>query len=360
MNNLLSFTGVLNGILYIFIAILVLLLMVLIHELGHYTAGKILGFKINEFAIGFGKPIFSKTKKNGEVVSLRWFPLGGFCAFEGENEDSDNKDAFNNQKPWKRLIVLFAGVFFNFLSAVIFSLILLVSYGYDIPQISEVVANAGNDNVSILQQGDVIYEVNGTKIDFVYDNSLNTLIAEYTSTSEFENMEEKTIELGIKRDGEKQVVDAKLIEYEVDGNIEYKLFIQVKGYVYTFGEALGECWTFTFRWAWKVLIIFGQLITGQIPLTQIGGPVTTVTMIANYTQQNFANFVLLLPLIAINLAVFNLLPIPALDGAHMLFVFIEWIRKKPINRQLENKIHTIGLYVLFGFVILVDIIHFLG
>ncbi|MDD4350707.1 MAG: site-2 protease family protein, partial [Clostridia bacterium] len=89
-------------------------------------------------------------------------------------------------------------------------------------------------------------------------------------------------------------------------------------------------------------------------------PVTTVTMIANYTQQNFANFVLLLPLIAINLAVFNLLPIPALDGAHMLFVFIEWIRKKPINRQLENKIHTIGLYVLFGFVILVDIIHFLG
>ena len=102
--------------------------MVLIHELGHYVAGKILKFKINEFSIGFGKAIFSKTKKSGEKFSLRIFPLGGYCAFEGENEDgTDNPQAFNNQKPWKRLIVLFMGAFFNFLSAIIFSFILPVN-----------------------------------------------------------------------------------------------------------------------------------------------------------------------------------------------------------------------------------------
>ena len=131
-NMLLSISGILSTVLYIGLAIVVLLFMIMIHELGHYTAGKLLKFKINEFAIGFGKPIFSKTKANGEKFSLRLIPLGGFCAFEGEDEDKpDNPEAFNSQKPWKRLIVLFMGAFFNFLSAIIFSIIFLMSFGYN-------------------------------------------------------------------------------------------------------------------------------------------------------------------------------------------------------------------------------------
>ena len=113
----LSFLGssVFSTILYILLAIFVLLLMILIHETGHYVAGRILKFKINEFSIGFGKAIFSRTNKRGEKFSIRIFPLGGYCAFEGENENGNpNPDAFNNQKPWKRMIVLFSGAFFNF------------------------------------------------------------------------------------------------------------------------------------------------------------------------------------------------------------------------------------------------------
>ena len=138
MSTILSFNSTMTYIGYICVAILVLLLMVTIHELGHYVAGKILKFKINEFSIGFGPKIFQKTKKNGEKISLRAFPLGGYCAFEGETENSENPDAFNKQKPWKRLIVLFSGAFFNLLSAIIFSFILLVSVGYDYAQVKAV------------------------------------------------------------------------------------------------------------------------------------------------------------------------------------------------------------------------------
>ena len=120
----LTFSGVLSFVFYVFIAILILLAMVTIHEFGHFIAGRKLGFKINEFSVGFGKVLFQRTTKDGILVSLRLIPLGGYCAFDGEDSDVDSPTAFNNQKPWKRLIVLFNGAFFNFLSAVLFSFIL--------------------------------------------------------------------------------------------------------------------------------------------------------------------------------------------------------------------------------------------
>jgi len=139
ISTLLSASSVFKYIGYITIAILVLLFMVLIHELGHYIAGKILKFKINEFSVGFGPKIFQKKNKSGELISLRAFPLGGYCAFEGETEENkDNPQAFNNQKPWKRLIVLFSGAFFNFLSGIIFSFILLISSGYDLVEVKTI------------------------------------------------------------------------------------------------------------------------------------------------------------------------------------------------------------------------------
>ena len=131
-NLLLSVSSIATSILYILLAIVVLLFMIMIYELGHYTAGNLLKFKINEFSIGFGKAIYSKTKKNGEKFSIRIFPLGGYCAFEGEDEDKPGEvGAFNSQKPWKRLIVLFMGAFFNFLSAIIFAVIFLMAFGYN-------------------------------------------------------------------------------------------------------------------------------------------------------------------------------------------------------------------------------------
>lgn len=430
-NMLLSISGILSTVLYIGLAIVVLLFMIMIHELGHYTAGKLLKFKINEFAIGFGKPIFSKTKANGEKFSLRLIPLGGFCAFEGEDEDKpDNPEAFNSQKPWKRLIVLFMGAFFNFLSAIIFSIIFLMSFGYnDKVQVKQVdvPAYVQEQNLDWFKKNDIICAVDGVETNFVYDNFFVTMIADYEAETPFDvtvirdgkevvlkNIQKSWFNVKTEGAGANALyaldgkncnymvkVDASTGRYQVyhknkpdrtftaDENalatVEYtstdgakvketfyvsenasgeitvstlKIGVITQNYRYGFFEALGEGFAFSFKWAWKILMILGQLVTGQLSITNMGGTVTTVVTIAQVTQTNIASLLLLIPLISINLAVFNLLPFPALDGARMVFVFIEWIRKKPINRNVEGTIHFIGLIVLLAFVVLVDILHF--
>lgn len=375
MNYILSIGSTLSYVWYVLIAIFALLLMVMIHEFGHYIAGKILGFKINEFSVGFGPKIFQKKKKNGELFSLRVIPLGGYCAFDGEDENSNSPTAFNNQKPWKRLIVLFSGAFFNFLSAIIFSYILLVSFGYEDVSVKTISNTSFQyQEVNHLEEGDRIYGINGVEFDFVHDEYFNGLLTDYVSNNlDFEEdswtsngVLYSTVPLNVERDGKNLVVNGVLQQQIQDGE-EVWSFASVDGndfeietYRYGFIEAIGESFDFSFRWVHKIFIILGDLFTGQLSIKSLGGPVTTIKVMAESTQQSFSYLFILLPVIAVNLAVFNLLPIPALDGARMVFVLIEWIRRKPINRNVEAYIHGFGLLALFGFVILVDIIQFLA
>ncbi len=361
---LFSFAGTLSTIGYILLAVMVLLLMVMIHELGHYTAGKLLKFKINEFSVGFGKAIFSKTNKSGEKISLRIFPLGGYCAFDGEDEEKDasSPTAFNNQKPWKRLIVLFMGAFFNFLSGVLFSVIFLMSFGYvDVVQVAKVYSAptpteytliTGKENYDWLKVGDVIYKVNDENTSIIKDRYFTNMV---------ENFEENELfTVTVKRNGKMRDIVMYRRLLPVEGEDEPALMIGANFGWYKFGffEALGRAFKFTFDWAIKVLVILWQLLTGGLAITNLGGPVTTVTTIAEATSINFANLLLLLPVISANLAIFNLLPFPALDGARMVFVLIEMIFRKPVSRKVEGIIHTAGLIILMGFVIIVDILHF--
>ena len=375
MNYILSIGSALSYVWYVLIAIFALLLMVMIHEFGHYIAGKILGFKINEFSVGFGPKIFQKKKKNGELFSLRVIPLGGYCAFDGEDENSNNPTAFNNQKPWKKLIVLFSGAFFNFLSAIIFSYILLVSFGYEDVSVKTISNTSFQyQEVNHLEEGDRIYGINGVEFDFVHDEYFNGLLTDYVSNNlDFEEdswtsngVLYSTVPLNVERDGKNLVVNGVLQQQIQDGE-EVWSFASVDGndfeietYRYGFIEAIGESFDFSFRWVHKIFIILGDLFTGQLSIKSLGGPVTTIKVMAESTQQSFSYLFILLPVIAVNLAVFNLLPIPSLDGARMVFVLIEWIRRKPINRNVEAYIHGFGLLALFGFVILVDIIQFLA
>ena len=386
MYNFLSVSSVFGYIGYILLAIVVLLLMVLIHEFGHYTAGKILKFDITEFSVGFGPKLLQKKRKNGELFTLRLIPLGGYCAFAGENEDgTDNPKAFNNQKPWKRLIVLFFGAFFNFLSAIIFSVVALMACGYEKLQVKQI--DATSINYTYLQQNDVIYGIEGQKFDFVKDNMFDSLVTSYGKnnyktyqgsdiTAEYSFVDgDKTyymvpceMDYMIKRDKQKLTQTGRInVVYNQEGKMQgwsmYATYdstgdITIGYYKSTFGEALVEAVPFTCRWAWKVLIIFGQLLTGRMSITALGGPVTTIKSMATMTMQSFNFLFLLLPLIAVNLAVFNLLPIPALDGFQMIFVIVEWIRKKPVKREVINVINNIGLIVLFAFVIIVDVLQF--
>lgn len=435
--------------MYIIFAILILLFMVLIHELGHYIFGTILGFKINEFAVGFGPAIFKKTRKNGQVISLRVLPLGGFCAFDGEDDNSTDPRAFNNMPAYKRLIVLFGGVFFNFLSAIIFSFILLVSVGYEIPAVKN------SDNLSNIPAGSSIRYVAGEKIDFVYDNSYSKLVLNAIKNNNFEeviidgtnyakisieykesgklkdgfilyseevrinsisdyyakltnlrqnniilsvNNQEITFENNFNKILTDYIENNEFTSEEIEnmqsnvqityldnaGNektgvlpllydknsekfyladkisvgVYYETDCSIGAYRFGFFEGLIESVPFTLRWAQKILIVLGGLFTGDVPLSSLGGTVTTITTIADYSSQDLTFILVLLPMIAINLAVFNILPIPALDGARMVFVLIEMIRRKPINKNVEGTIHAVGLILLFGFVIVIDILHF--
>lgn len=382
-------------ILYILLAIVILLFMVLIHEFGHYCIGRMLHFKITEFSVGFGKAIFQKTNKRGEKISLRIFPLGGYCAFAGEDEENvDDKEAFSNQAPWKRILVFLAGVTFNFVTAVIFSLILLCTLGYDIPQVTqydplashiqgEVYHYNPSASLDALQEGDVIFAIDGQKIDFAFGKNFNTIIQEeqaeviswvrensnedgvLNSDAKFEEF--PTMTFTIRRDGQMQDVEVAVFQIQQYGTDEdgnqivetaYSFGISAKAYVHTFWEALDRCIPFAFGLAWVVLKSLWLLLTFQLGIDAIGGPITTIATMATVTQMNAGNLLLLIPLISANLAVFNLLPIPALDGSHVLFTLIEWIRGKPINRRVENIIHFVGLAILFGLVILIDILHF--
>ena len=357
-----DFMSVMTTILYIGIAILVLLLMITIHELGHYTFGKIFHFKINEFAIGFGKAIFQKKLKSGELFSIRIFPLGGYCAFAGEDEEDKDPGAFNNQKPWKRLIVQFGGVLFNFLSAIIFAFILLVSFGYDIPRVDSVgdyyIQQAQESGHDILESGDVIRQVNGVNVDYVTGNSFVTMVAQYEIGDNF------TLTVDRNINGTMQSVTLNVTKYADPNNAENTSGVlgvtKTSAYTYNFIEALIKCVPLTLAMAWQVLVFLFMLITGQVGIHDIGGPITTISTIAEYSQINIANLFVFLPFIAVNLAVFNFLPFPALDGARMVFTTIEWVRKKPVNRNVEGMIHFVGLCILLAFVVIVDIVHFIS
>lgn len=374
--------------LYILLGIVILLLMVVIHEFGHYIAGKILKFKIDEFSVGFGPKLLQKKKKNGEAFTLRLIPLGGYCAFAGEDnadgttlgkngdkktevfqeiegtQQSENSAPaqsakrdyllFDEQKPWKRIIVFIAGPLFNFLSAIIFSFIFILAIGFAQPTVEYVFSSPDGGVYNPLIKGDVIIAVNDKEINVLNSysdligkpelgNSLTLTVLRNGKEVRLENVKVQHVE-SVDKDGNPIVYDG--LGYQ---SVSYYKRVGV-------GTSLIYSVPMTLKFSWMILGTFGQLITGKIALTSLTGPVGTVNAFADVAMQNWRNILIWLPLIASNLAIFNILPIPALDGSKVVFTTIEWIRGKPVNKKVENIIHFAGLILLFAFVILVDLI----
>ena len=336
---------------YVLLAVLVLMLMVTIHEAGHYAAGKLLGFGITEFSVGFGPKLLSRKLKSGEEVTLRALPLGGYCAFVGEDDASDADAlesapsggvAFAAQKPWKRIVVLLAGPLFNLFSAFVFSFIYILAVGYAVPVITNVVSEGGA-YVAGLREGDIIVAVDGKDITF-----LHSAAEAFSDTG-------TTAILTVERGNERHDIRA---EKFTDDNGEYVFGFAAVNEFRSVGvlDAAAYSFPYTFELSWAILRSFGALISGGVSISDVTGPVGTVATIATYVQEDPRYFLLFLPLIASNLAIFNLLPFPALDGARVVFAAIEWIRGKPINKKAETAIHTAGIVILLTAVIVIDII----
>ena len=361
--------------LYILLAILVLLFMITVHELGHYLSGKLLGFKINEFAIGMGPAIFSRNLKNGEKFSIRVLPLGGYCAFEGEDEDKDTQGSFNSQKPWKRIIVLISGAFMNFLVAMLIIINVFLFAGMYFPKVSTLLPDYGSPEqiTSPLQAGDILLEINGR--DMYLATDMSTALASISEAEKFDVKVVRNGEIIVIKDMVKRAYSAYqtdengnfvkdeegnyILARDEEGNLieSYGLGI-LQGYdSYRFGffETLGRSFVYAFRMAGVILGALGQLITGGLGLKDVGGPITTITQVAEFARSGLRDFLDIVAMIGVNLAVFNLLPIPALDGSRVVFTAIEWIRGKPINRKVEAIINFVGLILLLGFVIVADV-----
>ena len=430
-------------VVYILLAIIVLLVLIMVHEFGHYVAGKILGFKINEFSIGFGPAIFKREKKDGELFAVRAFPLGGYCAFEGEDEEGNEAEgSFNKMPAWKRLIVLVSGVTFNFLFGVLFAAIFLMYNGFATVQITSV-ANQVNKIPILFEKGDIVVAVDGKTVEAY--RSFNDLIGAYKEGDEFvvtvdrdgtvqdikvvkqkldpfyfvsnqsyfngktfvydsasssyaaisvEEFSDKVIAIQTAgatagengrydellnaylstvytdNTGSKTYADEEfswlvsgdethmpVITYAAGGTSIGIIQAQVKG-EYGFFESIGKAFPYSFYLCDLILDALVGLFTGATPLAEMGGTITAVGQIAEISQMSFAHFLLLIPLLSMNLAVFNILPFPSLDGARSLFVLWEWITKKPVSRKVEGLIHTIGLFILLGLVVFLDIYHF--
>lgn len=350
------------------LAVLILLAMITIHEFGHYIAGKLFKFKINEFAIGFGPALFKKHKKNGELFSIRAIPLGGYCAFEGEDKEVENPNAFNNKKPWQRIIVLFAGAFMNYLFAVLLLIITFCSFGQTKLYVGETVyTESAIVQPFTLQKGDILLKC-GNKTLFMVQDLMDAIenkkagekitLTLSRQTDAGRKIIKQEIEL-LKDTAFQNVTDVNLlweslgIAKTVDGG--YSIYsTSYKGY--TFFENIGNSFLYSFQLAGSVFKVLGQLLTGHLSLTAVGGPITTIKLTSQIATRGVQQFLEISAYIGVNLAVFNLLPIPALDGSRIVFTLIEWIRKKPLNRKVEAILHTVGLIALLGFAVLVDIL----
>ncbi|MCM1438595.1 MAG: site-2 protease family protein [Roseburia sp.] len=362
-------SGVGGTVLSVLLAILILLAMICVHEFGHFIAGRILGFKINEFAVGFGPKIFKRRgKKHGTLFSVRAFPLGGFCAFQGEDGEEADSDSFNSKKPWKRIIVLVSGALFNYLLALLLIIVGFFSFGQPCYKMGAIVESETYAAEYSLREGDVILGVQGKAVYFATD-----LIFALKGKSEGDG-----VTFDIMRGGNRQSAEVVLRAdcdfnnsseisklwralgsdtYQgADGNLYWSVTAQ--NCRFSFFTTIGRSFAYSFKTMGTIFRVLGELLTGSLGLSAMGGPVTTIRQTGEIAVQGLQSFLQVAAYIGVNLAVFNLLPIPALDGSKVIFCLIEWIFKKPVPRKVEAVIHAIGFVLILGFAVLVDIMQF--
>lgn len=348
-----SFINILSWVGYALIAVLILLIMITVHEFGHYVAAKMLHFKVLEFSIGFGKSIFTKIRKSGEKFSLRVIPFGGYCSFPSEEEEG----SFDKEKPWKRIVVLSMGAIFNFLFALLIIIIMFFSFGQTLPKVEKVFDSKDIvDSQYVLQEGDLIVSINDKTI--YMHNDLTKALKDV-------NLNE-LVDVKLIRDGEElsQKVLIRKYIYEDENNekidkIGLGILRSSGTYRFSFFSTLGRSFVYVFKLALLLIITLGEVFVGIIGLNELGGPVTTIVETTKIVSYGFIAVLQITALIGVNLAVFNLLPIPSLDGSQIVFTLIEMIKGKPIDKKLQNVINGLGFLAIIIFVIIVDILHFM-
>lgn len=343
--------NILMIILLIIIGILLFGFVIFFHEFGHFFTAKLCGIRVNEFAVGMGPKLIG-FKRGETQYSLRLLPIGGYCAMEGEDEDSDDKRAFGNKPVWKRMIVIVAGGIMNILLGFILMFIILMQQDtFATPEIAGFANNSALQAVGI-QEGDVISKVDGYAIYSDRDLSFALALADPDS-----------VDIEVKRGGEKVAFNNVQMQSTTneDGKKTVSLDFYVVGEKRTLGATIYRSVTDTFSMARMVIESLKGIITGRFSLNDIAGPVGTAQVISEAAsaglEQGFGiavlNIVMMIVLITVNLGIVNLLPIPALDGGRLLFLLFELIFRKPVPAKYEGYVHTAGFVLLIGLMVVV-------
>lgn len=340
--------------MYIIIAIIIFGILIAIHEFGHFTAAKLCGVKVEEFAIGMGPALFKKQK--GETVyALRILPIGGFCAMAGEDEESDDPRAFTNQGFWKKFVILCAGSFMNLVLGIVLILIMYAgAQAFVMPTIDHFMDGCPYEGAEAMQAGDTFYSIDGQRIYLVSD------------VSSFLMRGDGVYDIVMLRDGEK--VELKDFALTTKTYAEYANEGPKYGFVFgyteaTFGTKLEYTWNTTLEFSRLVWLGLGDLINGKVGLKDMSGPVGIVDMMNEVGQQAESakaaadNLLYISAFIAVNLAIMNMLPIPALDGGRVFLmivtVIIEAVSRKKLDPKYEGYIHLGGMVLLLGLMALV-------
>lgn len=317
-------------------SIFVFLLVILLHELGHFTVAKMVGIRVNEFAIGMGPKVLQTTK--GETqYTLRLLPIGGYVKMEGEDENSDDPRGFGKASPLARIAVVIAGAIMNFVLAVIVLSIVSFNTGTPTTIIEEAILDSPAYESGI-ESGDNIIGING--IETKTWNDISDTIGKSNP--------DDALEIEIIRNGENINISVKpTIEDDrtIIGIIpQYeKSFVNgIKGGFETTGMFIKLMFEFV-----------GSIFKGQVSVNDLSGPVGVITAVGEQAKFGINNLLLILGFISVNLGFFNLLPIPALDGSRIIFLLIELVRGKPIDPDKENFIHMIGFVLLITLMLVV-------
>lgn len=333
-------------------AILLFSLIIFVHELGHFVAAKLCGVRVNEFAMFMG-PALVKWKRGETQYSIRCIPIGGYCAMEGEDEDTDDPRSFLKASWWKRLIILVAGSFMNLvIGMLLVGIVLSCQPKYASTQLETVESWSMLSGENGLRAGDEILEVNGKKIRIYEDFLLTTML-----------LPDGQYDVTVRRDGEELTLqNVPMIRQTVtdeDGS-ESKLYGISFGLKDTTAASVAKQILPVTGYNIRIVIVsLKMLLTGQASVTDLGGPVQIVKIMSDTASQASSfgyallNLVNIGALIAINLAVMNMLPIPALDGGRcaglLVTTAIEKISKKKINPKYEGYIHGAFMVLLLGF-----------
>ena len=332
--------------LQIILAILAFGMLVIVHEFGHFITAKRGGVQVNEFWIGMG-PTLLKKEHNGTLYCLKLLPFGGACVMEGEDEDSESEHAFGKASLPRRMLIVAAGALMNFLVGFLIVLAVIQpngpNGGYIVSTLDSVDPASTAAAEGGLQAGDEILEVDGYNI--LMRSDFEVALARGADT---------TYEVVVRRDGEKITLPAVTLEPTIEGENGRKMIgLTFAEQPDSIGMHISMAVRTSVNYARMVWASLGMLVTGQVGVDQLSGPVGVAEVMATTASYSISAFLQLVAFISINLGVMNLLPLPALDGGRLVFLILEGIRRKPVPAKYEGYIHAAGLMLLLALMVYV-------